>query len=312
MTIEACQKTCWSAGWIFAGVELKTQCFCSNDIANELAADGNCKMPCGGNAAQLCGGQNRIFVYKGTLPSVSTTSVTASTTSTKVSSTSAAPTSKETWKSLGCYFDTGTPHSLLNKTSSPAETQMTVNGCQNVCNLLGFQYAGLRYGKSCFCDNTIKTVPSNDLLCDAPCTGNSTQMCGGQDRISIYQHAILTTQWIPVGCYVDAGTGSRTLRTWAPLFGGDAAMTVTACQKECAFRGFSYSGAERSVECWCDSAIQSVAVFAPEGAAGWQVEPSFGVLSVTNQKNSASPCMGNTTQICGGTKRMSVSYRVPL
>lgn len=269
MTIEACQKACWSGGWQFAGVELKTQCFCGNSISNEIAPDGNCKMPCGGNTAQLCGGQNRIFVYKGEVASTTTTTVSPSTTSIKPSSTSPLAVSKETWKPLGCYFDTGTPHSLLNKTTTPAEAQMTVNGCQTSCSLVGFSYAGLRYGKSCFCDNTVKTVPSNDNLCNIPCTGNSTQTCGGNDRINIYQQVILTPQYISLGCYVDAGTGKRTLRTFVNVFGGDSSNTNTACQSTCAGRGLPYSGTERGVECWCDSAVQSVAIYAPEGDAGW-------------------------------------------
>jgi len=176
---------------------------------------------------------------------------------------------KETWKSLGCYFDTGAPHGLLNKSSTPAETQMTVNDCQSSCKTSGFSLAGLRYGKSCYCDNTIKTVVSNDNLCNAPCTGNATQMCGGADVLSVYQFSVLQPQYNSVGCYVDAGTGKRVLRTFVNVFGGDAATSVTSCAKECDDRGFPYSGTEVGVECWCDTAIQSVAVLAPEGAAGW-------------------------------------------
>ncbi|KAH7419627.1 WSC domain-containing protein [Cadophora sp. MPI-SDFR-AT-0126] len=91
MTIENCQTACFSSGLTYAGLEAKSQCWCGDYVANELANSTDCNMPCAGNSTQICGGVGRINVYKGVIPSSSTSSSTIST-STSASSAS-APTS---------------------------------------------------------------------------------------------------------------------------------------------------------------------------------------------------------------------------
>ena len=50
----------------------------------------------------------------------------------------------------------------------------------------GYAFAGLEYGKTCFCGNTL---PNSDLLrpgeCTTPCPGNAEEMCGGGWRMNL-------------------------------------------------------------------------------------------------------------------------------
>ncbi|KAM0476202.1 hypothetical protein ACHAPX_006619 [Trichoderma viride] len=67
MTVEACQSVCKGLGFTLAGLEFADECYCGNSLANgnTIAPDGNtgCNMACAGNAAESCGGSNRLDVY---------------------------------------------------------------------------------------------------------------------------------------------------------------------------------------------------------------------------------------------------------
>ncbi|OHU85142.1 MULTISPECIES: WSC domain-containing protein [Pseudoalteromonas] len=66
-------------------------------------------------------------------------------------------------------------------------TTVTIDSCKAACNKASYKYAGLQYGSLCFCGHNYgnySQVPDSD--CNMPCTGNSTQFCGGLWRNSIY------------------------------------------------------------------------------------------------------------------------------
>jgi hypothetical protein len=61
MTVEKCAAFC--DGHAYFGVEYSTECFCSNELAGEPAAEAECSMLCGGSTSQWCGGPNRLNLY---------------------------------------------------------------------------------------------------------------------------------------------------------------------------------------------------------------------------------------------------------
>ncbi|KAH8808680.1 glycosyl hydrolase catalytic core-domain-containing protein [Xylogone sp. PMI_703] len=67
MTVELCEQTCQGQGYTLAGLEYGGECYCGNSFQNGggPAPDGNagCNMKCNGNAAETCGGPNRLNVY---------------------------------------------------------------------------------------------------------------------------------------------------------------------------------------------------------------------------------------------------------
>ncbi|KAI1879250.1 hypothetical protein JX265_002204 [Neoarthrinium moseri] len=68
MTVDACIKYCDGAGYSYAGVEYRTQCFCGNGVApDRLPSNGTmgvCEFKCGGDAKQICGGYGQASVYQ--------------------------------------------------------------------------------------------------------------------------------------------------------------------------------------------------------------------------------------------------------
>jgi hypothetical protein len=109
-------------------------------------------MPCNGNAAEICGGANRLNMYGldgsvNTTTSTATTSVTATTTSTASTFTATG------WAYMGCYID-GVNGRIFNnqQADNPA---MTIESCVNTCSGLGYSVAGMEYG-----GKSMRTFPS--------------------------------------------------------------------------------------------------------------------------------------------------------
>ncbi|CAG2226226.1 unnamed protein product [Mytilus edulis] len=68
---------------------------------------------------------------------------------------------------------------------------MTIDFCLRGCADDGFKYAGLLH-QWCHCgndpySNLVNYPKVHDSECDLPCTGNGSQICGGNSRISIYR-----------------------------------------------------------------------------------------------------------------------------
>lgn len=67
MTVEMCAGYCiTSLGYTLFGVEYGGECYCGNQLqAGSVAApSSDCSMACDGNAAETCGGPNRLNVYQ--------------------------------------------------------------------------------------------------------------------------------------------------------------------------------------------------------------------------------------------------------
>lgn len=123
MTIEKCQSSCQRAGYSIAGLEYTGECFCDNTYRNGgIVVDDGCTMACNGDKTQICGGSNRLSVYKlnavifpspsstisSTTPSISATSgENGSTTSSDSSTTSTSTSVSTTSTRPACAIATG-------------------------------------------------------------------------------------------------------------------------------------------------------------------------------------------------------------
>jgi hypothetical protein len=80
----------------------------------------------------------------------------------------------------------GTDQAHGNEDSFAGRTVMTPTLCSALCT--GYKFFGLQNGNSCFCGddygNQGGKVAESD--CGAQCTGDSSIMCGGSNRNSIY------------------------------------------------------------------------------------------------------------------------------
>jgi hypothetical protein len=145
--------------------------------------------------------------------------------------------------------------------------------------------------------------------CGTLCDGNSSEYCGGGNRLDLYSGAATTptggnpsttaasptsigtgsatglpTGWKYGGCFVDNLNG-RILSVQQP---DNAALTVESCVNTCAGAGYSVAGMEYSVQCFCGNAIIN------------------GGALATQQTDCSSACGGNSAEKCGAGNRMSI------
>ncbi|KAJ5131970.1 hypothetical protein N7448_006128 [Penicillium atrosanguineum] len=156
-TIEACQSACEAKGFTYAGIEYGTQCFCGTAIMNAGASidSSNCNTVCPQASAEVCGGSNALSLYQ-VVP---------------------------IWQSIGCYSDTTLKRTLAHSFNVPGNN---VEKCQGVCQDNGYIYAGMEYGSQCFCGNTIDNGATLTSGCGTVCSGNSGEICGGSNSLSMY------------------------------------------------------------------------------------------------------------------------------
>ena len=95
----------------------------------------------------------------------------------------------------------------------------------------------------------------------------------------------LPSGWAYEGCYNDVNPRERVLPLKQPYATN---LTVPSCVWSCLQLGYSFSGVESSIQCFCGNAILNGATL-----ADWDFDCN-------------STCGGNKMQICGGHEKMSV------
>ncbi|KAI9055302.1 hypothetical protein LZ554_000262 [Drepanopeziza brunnea f. sp. 'monogermtubi'] len=189
------------------------------------------------------------------------------------------------FKYAGCFVDSGSPRTLLY--TGPRNPNQTVQACVAFCKGNDYQYAGLEYGKECFCGASVNSIQATESDCDFSCGGDSTEVCGGLKHISIYQDptfpvADFTTisDYQKLGCYSEGSMG-RSL-SWRQSQVNASTMTVESCLTACKTGGYSFAGLEFAQECYCGVVLGN------------------GTLPVDDSKCN-KPCRGNPSETCGGS-----------
>ncbi|MCJ1431025.1 hypothetical protein MMC27_000375 [Xylographa pallens] len=112
------------------------------------------------------------------------------------------------WAYLGCGVDTYGSPALTGPLQDDAT--MTVETCIALCGGKGYSIAGLEYASQCFCGNDLpaRASPTPGVIgtCNMACTGNSTEMCGAGNRLSLYQKCGSTCENAQFGVAGAGGT----------------------------------------------------------------------------------------------------------
>ena len=129
------------------------------------------------------------------------------------------------------------------------------------------------------------------------CSGNSSELCGGSDRLSVYN---LTTYIPPttvkaVGAYVQQGCynelkGGRLLT--GPTYTNATGMTVESCVNYCEAASQTFAGVEYAQECYCGNSL---------GANPTTVATA----------NCNMLCTGNNREFCGASNLLNIYQNTP-
>jgi hypothetical protein len=318
MTTGKCKTACQNAGYVLAGVEYAAECFCDNTIQTPggPAPDGDaqCNMPCAGDNTEMCGGSNRLNLFK-YLTGTESSSTSASTTPTATSATPSSTlvnTATATATGLppgfeykGCYVD-GPGYRIMGN-QRPDSNDMTISSCSRACANLGYTVAGMEYSTQCFCDNMLRedaTLATADTQCNMPCSGNEEEKCGGPNRLSVWSSDDPVKVvgkpkplpnvggWTYQGCISDPQLPAGTT-DWDRPFPWKLVNTTGNspewCLGQCAKFGYMGAGMEYGDECYCGD---------PSGASKPNIEER-------PESECFFPCPGNPEAICGSGLRLT-------
>lgn len=197
-TPSKCALDCRGQGYVYSGTEYGQECWCSNTAPspNILTSSTDCNMPCAGDNSLLCGAGYRLTISHdlvfGTVDS------------------------HDPWGLLGCYIDDTASRTLPTMIPMGGQNEMTINNCLDRCLASGNTYCGVEYHGECYGGttqpgNSLLATPSNNILaagCNLPCYGNSTQACGGANRILVFEQQF-AQQFAPQGNWTKAAMRRR-------------------------------------------------------------------------------------------------------
>ncbi|TDZ19370.1 putative fungistatic metabolite [Colletotrichum orbiculare MAFF 240422] len=324
-TSAMCIEACAAGSHVFCGTQYHTECWGGSTMPVERVDERNCNFQCGGDLNQICGGNGFGELEGGAFLSLFADSVqwdgnTTTPTPAPPGGGGGGPNpggpevnpGVGRYVSEGCYTEATDARALPNLVDLEHKT---VANCIGACSGRANTYAGLEYGGECWCGNVLAegSVPAEASECSMPCSGNSSEYCGGPSRLNLYKldgdlpaptttsSAAATTtgtttssvpsatapandrvgDWLFQGCFTE-GSGVRALpaRTYA-----NDSMTLESCGGFC--EGLRYFGTEYGRECWCGDELDVTSVEAP------LTDCSF-------------PCAGDGTQKCGAGDRLQV------
>jgi hypothetical protein len=85
-----------------------------------------------------------------------------------------------------------------------ASSSMTNAQCVFFCSTKKMYYAGTEYSQECYCGSVLQNgaTQAADADCNMPCAGNTTESCGGPNRLTVFNTTIPPG---PVGPFVNPG-----------------------------------------------------------------------------------------------------------
>ncbi|KAI4115242.1 MAG: hypothetical protein LQ345_004126 [Seirophora villosa] len=313
MTNDKCVSACAAAGYAIAASEYVNECWCGNRFPKTLADEVDCNYVCAGNSSQTCGGNGYFHDHshmslfsngkaQPPLPNVPP---------------SVQP-SYGAYNYSGCYTEGVGGRALADK--QIASDEMTVATCGTFCS--GYQYFGIEYRSECFCGDMIgnRAAKAPETDCRLTCSGNSTQYCGGGNRLTVYGRGKISSSssssssggsptstgsststsastsssgtpgaptavpsvagFVSQGCYTEGSSG----RALGEAATASSAMTVEKCAAFCS--SYTYFGVEYQSECYCGNTIGTGAILATDNGC-------------------TMACGGNPGQLCGGPSRLN-------
>lgn len=83
---------------------------------------------------------------------------------------------------VGCFADLEPNAPVMNDASTTYNSN-TPEKCASYCTKLDIAYSGTKNGNECYCSAVAPTIKST--ACMMPCSGDSSQICGGMNALSV-------------------------------------------------------------------------------------------------------------------------------
>ncbi|KAF4970424.1 hypothetical protein FSARC_2544 [Fusarium sarcochroum] len=308
-TNEMCINACGVSGMTFCGTQYRGECWTGNKIPNQKVDDKNCNFDCAGSLNQICGGNgidgSGVYIslfadtlqWDGTFASVTTSSAGSTATPQGPSVNPGV----NGYTSIGCYTEATSGRALPNGRGVDSPT---VANCVQACSNDNFVYAGVEYGGECYCGNSFSdgSVPAPLADCGMTCNGNSSEYCGGGNRLNVYQLNAAYSSSLPTSLSTSSasssGVSSASTSSGASLLVLSSASTASTSSVSTA-SGASASGSSTSGSA---STTSSTSAGVSSNTLGGTSSSSTSVLG-----NVAGSANSGSTSTSGSTSKASVS-----
>jgi hypothetical protein len=213
-----------------------------------------------------------------------------------------SPPSVSSYTYAGCYSDAGSSRALNALPPLADSTSMTPALCASYCSQ--YAYFGLEYARECWCGpylNSPSSLAANQADCNMACTGSSSTICGGPNRLSVYHSTSASKISTDPGIAGNGTVGNYTYQycavdTAAPrlLAFQDASddMSTEMCLGIAEMNGFVYAGLEYGRECY-----------------GGNMLMGTGVNMKAGEADCGMTCLGARGELCGGSRRVGLWMR---
>ncbi|XP_065503403.1 sialate:O-sulfotransferase 1 isoform X1 [Caloenas nicobarica] len=152
MTVSHCQEACAERAYSYAGLAYGAECYCGNTLPATAAAPEECNSECKGEKGSVCGGVNRLSVYR-------------------VEELRAGARRGRNVIYRGCFR---APENLTDTfPASLIQPNLTVEMCSEFCSKKEFPLAVIR-GRECHCGFPTARFPLRDGADGQLCRGTGT------------------------------------------------------------------------------------------------------------------------------------------
>uniref|UniRef100_A0A8C3KRJ9 WSC domain containing 2 n=1 Tax=Calidris pygmaea TaxID=425635 RepID=A0A8C3KRJ9_9CHAR len=156
-------------GYLYAGLEFGAECYCGHKIQASNASESECNMACKGERSNICGGVNRLSVYR-----------------LELAQESARRYGSAIFR--GCFRRPDNVSIALP--ISQIMLNMSVDKCVDFCTEKEYPLSALA-GTSCRCGfpTTLFTLHEreDEQLCAQKCAGEEFESCGTAEYLLVYQ-----------------------------------------------------------------------------------------------------------------------------
>ncbi|GIL50430.1 hypothetical protein Vafri_6536, partial [Volvox africanus] len=193
---------------------------------------------------------------------------------------------------VGCYQDSW---NRALPEMYDISTEMTIDRCRRQAQISGFPYFGLEGGRECFAGTDILRVLTREHTdnCNMTCTGNASQVCGGEWALSVYVTPAPASAPPPLGsssgCFIGCFQDQDDWRVLPDMYEQSDKMTIDHCREVALAQGYIYFGVEAGTQCFGANNISRAQTNGRSAYCNWR-------------------CAGDDSQVCGGDWVISI-YR---
>ncbi|KAI5207927.1 hypothetical protein E4T38_03158 [Aureobasidium subglaciale] len=271
VSVTFCASYC--SAYTYFSVEYGQECYCGNAIGSGSApvTDGRCKMPCAGNATEICGGSSGLNMYQKVAAVSSSSVLSSSSASSSVLSSSATGSSvlSSSASSSSVLSSSSSSSVLSSATSSASESSSSAPS-----------FSGSAPGTGSTSSSSVSSSASSSAASSSIATSTTSSISSASATPTGPVAKQSVGDYVYQGCWSEIGGRALQGKSFS-----NSSNSLEFCATFCT--GYTYFATEYSSECYCSNTVSSASVLTKDGRCNM-------------------PCSADRYGICGGSNGLSL------